>query len=364
MQIGCTKKLLDGLKLTEEPVDHTIDPLFFWYAGVEVKNRKKLIIVSNEATRFSFVLYGMTASKAKHPEEIIFEGIRRAFLDAKIAPTIIDRYLADLGTTVSFTKNRTTSAPSRMSRNFIDLNTNIGVIENDNLFQTDIAKFLNNIPVTIDRKNQYSFPVEELQKSLKEYYREETVCQEALLTLEVRLEGTQAVRILRVPNATSVYDFHRMIQNAFNWRDQNSHTFFSEGKEPLNVLFPNLHQYVDYDRFDASQYEMESRVTVEALFNKKKLMYYAYDFSTGWTHRIKLLRRDVLTEENPDYCIMAAGEAPPENIVSVEIFQKFLKILANPDDPQYDQYRRFAEANRWQPLNLSEINKALHWVLR
>ena len=61
MLIKCTQKLLDELKLRPAGGDAT--PSFFcWHAHCITLNRHKVVLVMNDATRMSLVLYGLKAS--------------------------------------------------------------------------------------------------------------------------------------------------------------------------------------------------------------------------------------------------------------------------------------------------------------
>ena len=363
MQIGCTKTLLDFLNVTPAPVDSSADPFFCWYAGIKAVNRKNMIVVSNEASRFSFVLYGFTPSKTKHANQIFQEGIRKILLHARINPNLIERYLADCETKIIFTKNRSAKTVSRMNRTILDTENNLHLLNAEKLFQTALSSKMNTLPTTIEKKNGDSFPYLELYRCFREHYPTEPVCKATFLTLEISLDGTDCIRVLRLPAELTVSELHKAIQVSFNWRDRNSHAFFSEKIEPLNRLFPYLEAYVDYNRFDDSQEEMEKRLTIEELFRMRDTMIYAYDFAIGWTHVIRFLRREILTEISPNICILATGDAPPENIGSVEIFHQFLKAIGDPNHPQHEPYSDFARANLWQPLDAKKMNHYLHHLL-
>ena len=52
MKIGCTKKLLDYMKITSSADNGTADPLFSWSANLITLNRRKAIVVMNDASYY------------------------------------------------------------------------------------------------------------------------------------------------------------------------------------------------------------------------------------------------------------------------------------------------------------------------
>ena len=76
MQIGCTQKLLDFLKKDGQPYDKESDPFYRWTANLILVNRRKTMIVINDAVRCGFVLYGLTASVRKQLDQHLREAIR------------------------------------------------------------------------------------------------------------------------------------------------------------------------------------------------------------------------------------------------------------------------------------------------
>ena len=97
MQIGCTKKLLDYLGQTDVVANPEIDPLLSWSANLLSLNRRKAIAVVNDASRYGFVLYGLTAKNRKELNTLLLQGVRACLEAEHIAPAIIDRYIADCG---------------------------------------------------------------------------------------------------------------------------------------------------------------------------------------------------------------------------------------------------------------------------
>ncbi len=104
MQIGCTKKLAEYLRIQAVPADTAIDPLFSWSANMIMVNHRRTIVVSNDASRYAFILYGIKRGDVKNIETLILEGVKACLETMCFTPTIIDQYLQDCGEQVMFSK--------------------------------------------------------------------------------------------------------------------------------------------------------------------------------------------------------------------------------------------------------------------
>lgn len=60
MNIHCTKKLLDFLKIKPEKATIQTEPLFSWSANLILLNHRKTLVAVNNASKSAFVLYGIT----------------------------------------------------------------------------------------------------------------------------------------------------------------------------------------------------------------------------------------------------------------------------------------------------------------
>ena len=104
MQIGCTKKLLDYLRIQAYPADTAIDPLYTWSANMIMVNHRRTIVVSNDVSRYAFILYGIRRGDMKNIETLILEGVRACLETMCFTPAIIDQYLQDCGEGITFSK--------------------------------------------------------------------------------------------------------------------------------------------------------------------------------------------------------------------------------------------------------------------
>ncbi|QBO36235.1 hypothetical protein EQG49_07065 [Periweissella cryptocerci] len=87
-------KVEDG---NEAKVVATANPFFSWHANYYNVNRKKVLILVNDATYATVVLYDINANNKGNLVTYIEEGIKRAFKIAGISDTDIKKYFAVAG---------------------------------------------------------------------------------------------------------------------------------------------------------------------------------------------------------------------------------------------------------------------------
>ncbi len=84
MQIALTKKLAEALKEKSEAFDESISPLFSWTANWTTiwsdKKTEELLILINNATRFTVAIYRVKKKELKNFDRIAVEGIRKTML--------------------------------------------------------------------------------------------------------------------------------------------------------------------------------------------------------------------------------------------------------------------------------------------
>jgi hypothetical protein len=96
--IHCTKKLLEYGKFPIRPVAEVeCDPFFRWHANLFVIQKRKCIILMNDLTRYSLVLYGVKKTTAGNFGETFQDILYRNWLFEGIAKERIDQYIASGG---------------------------------------------------------------------------------------------------------------------------------------------------------------------------------------------------------------------------------------------------------------------------
>ena len=359
MQIACTKNALNYLKKESEPLDLYSDPFYSWYAGITDIGRRHMLIVSNEATRCTFAVLGLTQEKAKHLDEIIFDGIRQTLLQEHIDPKLTDQYLNDCGSTLSYTENKDSLTACRLSKMVYEAEKRSQLYLKDQAFQPLLTRSLNRMSLPIRSMTEHTTPIDELYRTFREYYQVKKVCRYPLLTLEIRLKQTDCIRVLRLPDNLSLERFHLVLQHVFSWWEKHPHKFVTADGESLDRFFPQYQKYDAHSDSATGYCELEKRLTLGDLFPRFPKLHYVYDFDGNWVHEIRYLKSEEVTDSHLDYCLMASGMAPPEDIGGPKGYQDFLKIVKNPYDPKQQFYMDWAESHGWDNTNMKDLNLCL-----
>ena len=93
---------------------------------------------------------------------------------------------------------------------------------------------------------------------------------------------------------------------------------------------------------------------------------YLYDFGDGWRHLVRL-EKPIMLEAVPKFATCSAGARarPPEDVGGTSGYERFLEILADPDDQEYVDTKRWCGGHfdpEW--FDLDQINKDLRNALR
>jgi hypothetical protein len=186
MQIHCTKKLLDQLKVKPELNVEEEEPLFSWHANLITVNRRKTVFLVNDQNRYIIILNGLKANDFKKFDEIVIKGIRETFREEGIKEEVIEKYLTHSKVvTISKTKNRTLVAR---------MNNSIGMVDcDDELLNSHISNSKLGVQFSKwmvgDGKNSYYYPNEELYQDLEKFAGESIYSSKAIqlkVTLKLR----------------------------------------------------------------------------------------------------------------------------------------------------------------------------------
>jgi hypothetical protein len=141
-----------------------------------------------------------------------------------------------------------------------------------------------------------------------------------------------------VPWTWHLGQLHLGIQAAFNWWNSHLHEFRIGGL-----------RYGDPELLEDGAFEDDARVFDEREVRLRDFdrepgttFTYLYDFGDDWHHTVeieKLLACDV--PRKVAACIAGARARPPEDVGGVGGYERFLAIMADPDDPEH------AETKRW-----------------
>ena len=165
MLFSCTKKLADALRIKVfEVVPIKREPLFEWHANLFVHNRRKGVIIMNNKTRYSVVLYGLTADHFRQFKTIAVSAIEQTFRAEGFSADVISKYLRT-GCEPIFVKSYDRSILGQM--NYVMYHVEWRLEEQpplDDIYMVEISKAVNRVPLT--KHLNYGFAIEVLQEEL------------------------------------------------------------------------------------------------------------------------------------------------------------------------------------------------------
>lgn len=167
-------------------------------------------------------------------------------------------------------------------------------------------------------------------------------------------------RRLVVPLDWNLEQLHLAIQAAFNWWNYHLHEFRIGGLRYGDVALLAEDAFDDAPRvFDFHDVRMRD-------FGPEAAFFYVYDFGDNWRHRVEI-EKLVILDAPPGHatCIDGARARPPEDVGGTPGYEQFLAVLADPEDPEYVEMKRWCGGHfdpEW--FDLSIINKDVRNALR
>lgn len=148
MHIQCTKKLLDFLKPTITN-KNTDSDLYAWHANYIVNDRKKLLVIMNDLTRFSLIFYDIKKSDFKNINVWFVTALYNAMSLAGFSGEDIIKYFDGAPDTITYnkTKDRTLVARLNKAVEIADIMCQNEGVYVDVLEQNHIAQSCNEILV-------------------------------------------------------------------------------------------------------------------------------------------------------------------------------------------------------------------------
>lgn len=167
-----------------------------------------------------------------------------------------------------------------------------------------------------------------------------------LLQLRVALAEIEPPiwRVLRVRDAYTLHQLHRVLQLAFGWLDYHLYMFEVNGRrfeEPLE---------------DAEDEDSTAVHLRDLALRKGSRLTYTYDFGDNWVHEIVVQGAYVPTRLDGDLPlpVLVGGEraGPPEDCGGPYGYADMLQALADPDHPEHQSYRMWAGDYDPEPFDL------------
>jgi hypothetical protein len=176
----------------------------------------------------------------------------------------------------------------------------------------------------------------------------------SILQLHIELKGTRPKvwRRLLVPDTIKLELLHVVILRAFGWSGGHLHEFVtSEGD-----------RYGSSDPLDKMPGVVSGASVKLTTVLRTATLQYIYDFGDYWEHRIQVEKT-----HSPDsvlrlpLCVGGACATPPDDCGGVPGYAHFVRVMADPNDPEHDDLAEWIGQGNWDPkaIDFDEINERL-----
>lgn len=358
MIISCTKKLQDELGIKPSLLI-TDKPLYSWHANMLRVNRRKTVVLVNDASRYNIILYGLKAKDFKNIDNTILLGIREVLLSDGVNDEVIDKYLEKSGQIVfSKTQNRTLVASLNKACEAADIFNNCYFKES--ISQPLVSQKANKF-IFIDCSDGYKHPDEMFYEQLHETFNLPVIrCKALKLSVKMELEKFDIRRSVIVPFNFTFQELHKVLQKLFDWKDYHLHDFiiFDGIKPIINIVGSEE----DFEYQTDSPMLLENGVKISEYLPKYKRINYRYDYGDNWEHLIQV--EDVIFDYDKNYacCIDGYGDAPPEDIGGEGGFEDFIKIMNDPTHEEYDHMKQWSDSQWYKEFDIEMVNRELKYL--
>lgn len=375
MLIQCTKALLDkiGVKANElesaEKDESFPACLTAWHAHFVSMNRRKVIVLMNNETRYPVVIYRPVAKDFKQIKSLIKEAIKEALHMEGFSAEVIDHYL-ELSGDIVFSKTANRRMVAQLNNAIRDVEFMGEYLDESTRIQRYISMNAGRLIQRFE-EDDYSYPIEIMTKKLEKLAELKGLQEDVLdiklyqLNIQIDLEGHEIWRRVLVPSTYSFRHLHNIIQAVFDWHNSHLHEFTIEGinQKPLLVLMddsPEMMEFIDEEKFTVGQ---EKFIALEDVLQEGLAFDYMYDFGDGWDHIItveKIVKGGSLQATYVD----GVGQRPPEDVGGAPGFESYLQVMSDTEDPDYESMKIWSESQKERFGTREEINRRLQGIIR
>ena len=385
MLIQCTKKVLDRLHIDAKaaaPTEIAVDDFFCWHANIITADRRKVLIFVNNSTRLAVICYRPKPPAYKKMYEYLAAGVRELFRTLNVHPEVIEQYL-QLAGAAQITTSGTRSQIARMNKVAEDIAWHSPFFREDQELQTGASVELADFPMS-DGKS-YMVPQERLYEELcrmmgipadAEHLDQVRFCRSYILKITLDLENYKIFRTIEAPVYAKFYQLHGAIQKTFGWLGYHLHNFtFYDGEVvpgqkrmyygmKRRLVITDYEDPAAQDYFEPEEQDLYSdrQLMLCDLFENNRSCVYSYDFGDDWEHVITVEERKQKDGSTRFVLLEKEGDCPPEDVGGEGGFEEFMRIMSNPEDPEYENMKRWAEVTGAKAESLEEINKKLRWL--
>lgn len=156
-----------------------------------------------------------------------------------------------------------------------------------------------------------------------------------------------------VPDTTTLYRLHDILQIVMGWQDYHLHMFTINGQIYGD---PEDDENGDLGTKNEARFKLN-----QALGREGSKFRYEYDFGDSWEHEL-IVEKILPAEKGIRYPLCVAGKraCPPEDVGGVWGYQKFLEAIGDPEHPEHDEYQEWT-GGEFDPehFDLDEVNDRL-----
>jgi hypothetical protein len=161
-------------------------------------------------------------------------------------------------------------------------------------------------------------------------------------------------RSLVLPLTWNLWQVHLGVQAAFNWWNYHLHEFqigglrYGDPEDLEEAAFEDSPRVFDERGVLLRDFDEEAGVSFG----------YVYDFGDNWRHTITIEKRMAFDFAPKTGACVAGGRArPPEDVGGIHGYERFLAIMADPDDEEHFDTRRWCGGHfdpEWFDLALTD----------
>jgi len=363
VQIACTKKLLDELKIKPTEVRETPE-LYSWRANLVKMNRRKTVVLMCDQNQYIVVLYGLRAKDFKDFDRRIIAAIRNTLLKQGMNSKVVEEYISRCGA-IQYVKNSDRSRTARLNQACQHAYFAGRHIEEEAAYCDYLGVYASHACIGDVNGGDYFHPDEKILEDFAEFGIEPVLEFPALeLTVTLDLDGRNTYRKLIVPANITFLQLHKVLQTAFDW--QNYHLFSfdiydgdSIREEPIASL---VYHEEDLEFLEGAR--IMRGVSINEYLPAHKYLLYTYDYGDNWQHYIEITGVLEAYSGPCPVCMAGEGNSPPEDVGGAPGFENFLEILSDPEHDEYEDTLAWSKGQKYRDFDMDAINRALRSVLR
>jgi len=178
----------------------------------------------------------------------------------------------------------------------------------------------------------------------------------SIYQLHVSLAGSDPLTWRRylVPGRFPLSRLHQVLQRVMGWEESHLHEFIIAG---------NHYGRPDWDDDSGFGPKLldERRVKLMSIVPEAGMSFqYMYDFGDGWIHDVKV---EAIIPPEPygwyPACLDGAGACPPEDSGGLYGYYEKLRIITDPNDPEYEEITDWMSQFGPLSFNLEAVNRSL-----